>query len=220
MSTFVVYNKLVRVPAWVTDYPSFQRWANSADFPTDGRISFLNGEVWVDMSKEQFVHNQIKGEIASVLTQLVKENRLGRFFPDGYRLSNDAAELSTNPDGIFVSTRSLRAGRVRLVEGAEQGYVELSGVPDLVLEVISPGTEDKDTVTLYEQYHKAGLPEYWLVDPWGDELTFTIQRHGAKGYTPVRKQAGWQKSPALGQSFRLTQDEDEMGYPQFTLSLR
>ncbi|HZU35720.1 MAG TPA: Uma2 family endonuclease, partial [Gemmataceae bacterium] len=104
MSTMVVDTLQVHIPNWVQDHASFRRWAHSGDFPENGRISYLQGEVWVDMSKEQFRHNQLKGEIASVLTRLAKEGQLGRFFPDGYLLSHPDTELSTNPDGMSVAT--------------------------------------------------------------------------------------------------------------------
>lgn len=42
----------VRVPAWVHDLVSFQRWVRSDEFPETGRICFLDGEVWIDLSRE------------------------------------------------------------------------------------------------------------------------------------------------------------------------
>src|ERR1043166_9090707 len=136
MSTFSVDWHSVRVPSWVTDFTSFRRWVYADEFPEVGRIRFLQGEVWVDMSKEQFIHNQIKGEYASVLMQFVKRQRNGRYFPDGYLLSNTNAELSTNPDGMFAATETLRTGRAQLIQGTEIGLVELEGTPDMVLEVV------------------------------------------------------------------------------------
>jgi len=59
MSTIVVDSQTIRIPAWVTEFDSFRRWARSDEFPDHGRICFPDGEVWVDMSKEQIVsHNQ------------------------------------------------------------------------------------------------------------------------------------------------------------------
>src|SRR6266404_8614325 len=110
MSTIVLDTQLVHIPPSVGDLDSFRRWARSEEFPETGRICYLNGEVWVDMSKEQFTHNQVKGEFGSVLMPLAKRARSGRFFPDGYLLTNLAANLSTNPDGIFVLMESLRLG--------------------------------------------------------------------------------------------------------------
>ena len=173
------------------------------------------------MSKEQlFSHNQVKGEISSVLGVLVKKNRLRIFFPDGVLLSDLATDFATGPDAIFVSKESLQTNRVTMIEGADGGYVELQGVPDMVLEVVSPSSVAKDTEVLREVYWELGIEEYWLVDARGERLDFDILRHGAKGYVPVRKPGGWLRSTVFGTSFRLTRKTNEMGYPEFTLAVR
>ena len=49
-----------------------------------------------------------------------------------------------------MSHDALAPGRVRQVEGKEGGIVELEGTPDMVLEVVSDGSEKKDDQTLRE----------------------------------------------------------------------
>jgi Uma2 family endonuclease len=220
-STVVRDDQVVHIPAWVTDHDSFRRWARSDDFPEKIRVCYLAGEVWVDMSNEQFfTHNQVKGEFNRVLANLAKLGRLGRFVPDGMLLSNVEASLSAGPDGAFVTRESLDSGRIRLVEGKREGYVELEGTPEMVLEVVSPGSVTKDTVTLRELYWRAGIREFWLVDVRGERLVFDILRHGAGEYTATRKQKGWVKSAVFGKSFRLTRQTDERGDPEYTLEVR
>ena len=118
-------------------------------------------------------------------------------------LSNQAADVSTKPDGVFVATASLQASRVRLVEGMESGYVELEGTPDMVLEVVSDSSVQKDTVLLRKAYWEAGIPEYWLVDARKEPLAFDILKHGAKGYAAARKQDGWIKSAVFGKTLAV-----------------
>jgi Uma2 family endonuclease len=219
MSTIVVDRQSVHIPDSFEDLNAFRSWARSREYPDSGRICYLNGEVWIDMSKEQFSHNQIKGEMSSVLTRLAKRRR-GRFFPDGYLLSNPEANLSTNPDGIYVSEQRLSSGQVQLVAGMEEGFVELQGTPDMVLEIVSASSEEKDTIILYGLYWRAGTREYWLVDPRGDELKFTIFRRTARGYVPTRYVAGWVRSAVFSKSFRLTQHTDGFGYPEYELRVR
>ena len=173
------------------------------------------------MSKEQiFTHNQVKAKFGIVLAQLAKANRYGLYFPDGVYLSNEIANLSCRPDGCYVSRRSLRLDRVRLEEGAEEGYVELMGTPDMALEVMSPSSVRKDTVRLRELYWRAGINEYWLVDARGLPIRFAILRRTAKGYVQVPRQAGWQKSTVFGKAFKLTARDDEDGFPEYTLAIR
>jgi hypothetical protein len=133
MNTIVLYDDPVNIPGGIDDLAGFRRWVHSDDFPEAGRICFLDGRVWVDMSKEQvFTHNQLKQEFNLAIDGLVKAARLGRFFPDGVFLTNDRAQLACQPDGTFASHRSLTSGRIRLVEGDREGYLELEGTPDMV----------------------------------------------------------------------------------------
>jgi Uma2 family endonuclease len=221
MSTVVLYRESVSIPLWVKDLASFRRWAHSDEFPDSGRICYLEGSVWVDMSKEQlFTHNQVKGEYSRVLSTIALEEQEGRFFPDGVLLTNSRADLSTQPDGTYVLHRSIMSGRIRLIAGKEDGFVELDGSADMVLEVVSDSSEEKDLVTLFRQYWEANVREYWIVDARRDMLDFAIYRRGTRGYVAVRKQSGWLKSAVFGKSFRLARQHDTLGNPQFRLSVR
>jgi Uma2 family endonuclease len=221
MVTFIDEINRISIPSWVVDLESFRRWMDADDLPEDARFSYLKGEVWVDMSKEQlFSHRQVKTKLAFVLTGLVEAGQLGYSWVDGVLLSNETADISNKPDGVFVSTESVRTGRVRLVEGMEAGSVELEGSPDMVLEVVSDSSVQKDTVILREAYWEAGIREYWLVDARKEPLTFDILKHTSRGYIGTRKQDGWVKSAVFGKVFQLTQSQHALGHPAFTLAVR
>ncbi len=216
----------VRIPLWVIDLSSFRRWAKSEESPDKATVCYLSGEVWVEMSKEQvYSHNQVKTEFARVLAGLVKQRRLGRYFSDGLFLTNTEADLCAKPDGTFVSREAFAAERVRLIEGSLEGFVEIEGTPDMVLEVVSGSSVSKDTGCLRDLYWKAGIAEYWLVDCRGERVDFDILRHAASGYSATSKSAtgksaGWMESAVFGHSFLLTRQSDEMGHPEFTLESR
>jgi Uma2 family endonuclease len=211
----------VRVPEWVVDLASFRRWTDSDEFPEEGRIDYIKGEVWIDMSKEQvFSHNQSKTVFTGVLWGLVTAGKLGRYFADGVRLSNIGADLSAVPDGTFISRETMREANIQLIEGAKGGYTEIEGAPDMVLEIVSDSSVKKDTRRLLEAYWEAGIKEYWLVDVRGERLDFNIYRHAPKGYVVTRKKDGWLKSQVFGKSFRLTRREDEFGTPEYNLEVR
>lgn len=48
---------------------------------------------------------------------------------------------------------------------ARIGEQAVSGAPDLVIEVASPGTATYDRDDKRHAYERAGVPEYWIVDP-------------------------------------------------------
>lgn len=68
-----------------------------------------------------------------------------------------AAEYVPHPDLLFV-----RQERIGL-----RGWQAIEGVPDLVVEVLSPGTRTEHAAggKLWDAYEQHGLPHYWLVDP-------------------------------------------------------
>jgi hypothetical protein len=49
---FVTGSEQVDIPSWVVGFPSFRRWLHSGEFPERGKVCFINGKVWVDLSKK------------------------------------------------------------------------------------------------------------------------------------------------------------------------
>src|SRR5262249_19112027 len=126
----------------------------------------------------------------------------------------------TVPDGMFVSFESVRTGRIERLAGERHGYIEWAGTPDMVLEIVSDNSVQKDTVLLRSLYWKAGIPEYWLGDARSEPIHFSILHRGPRGYKSRRPSGGWVRSDVFDRSFRLTHENDELGDPQFTLSIR
>ncbi|HZV04286.1 MAG TPA: Uma2 family endonuclease [Gemmataceae bacterium] len=218
----VVIEENVTIPADVVDLDSFCRWATSDQFPECGQFSYLRGTIWVDFSMEElYSHNRVKTRFATVLGNLVDSLGLGMFISDGMLLRNSAADLSTEPDGMFVSYDALRSGRVRRIKRDKPGCWELDGTPEMVLEVVSDTSVHKDTKELRELYWRAGILEYWLIDAREETPSFDLLRRGRKGYTSTRKQAGgWLKSNVFDRAFQLTQTTDPLGDPLYILNVR
>jgi Uma2 family endonuclease len=216
----VVVADQVRIPSWVNDLEAFRRWAHSDAYPERGWVSFLDGEVWVDPHMEQlFTHNRVKTCYTVTVGGLIEREDRGYYFSDRCLLSNEAANLSTEPDGTFCSWQAVNEGRVRLVEGVDEGFVELEGAPDMALEVVSAFSVRKDRTILRDLYWRAKVPEYWLVDARKAPLQFDILRWTSKGYAATPRKQGWLRSRVLEHSFLLEAQTDRLGHPHYVLSV-
>jgi Uma2 family endonuclease len=218
MYTFVCDSLEVHVPRGIVDLESFRRWADTDDFPENARVWFLKGEVWVETRREPpFTHCAVKTEITAVLAGLVKREQQGRYWGAGVFVSNEAANIAGKPDGTFASREAWLAKRVRPIAGMDGGYVELEGSPDMVLEVVSHPSIRKE---LRQAYGDAGIREFWLVDVRQNPLRFDILRYTGRNCVAARSRNGWLKSAVFGRSFRLTQEPNVFGQPEYTLEVR
>jgi Uma2 family endonuclease len=214
----IVINQQFRIPTWVVDLQSFRRWAHSPDYPQRGQFSFIDGDLWADLSMERLAHNLIKSCICTYLTLLVKREGLGSFLGDRMLLTNVAAGLSTEPDGMFLSSAGLEAAKVRLENGEDS--LEVIGTPDMVLEVVSATSVDKDTLLLPQTYLKAGIGEYWIVDSRVGAPQLQIFRRGRTRYNLVKSSAGWVTSSVFSKSFRLIRKNGDHDLPEFMLGTK
>jgi Uma2 family endonuclease len=194
------------IPSTAGTFEGFRKWAHSDDYPERGRVSFINHKIFIEMSQEELeTHNKVKTAIGAGLYFVNEEIDLGELFVDGALLANPAAELLTIADGTFLKWETLESGRAHLVprRGHPQEIVEVHGSPDWVLEIVSKSSVIKDTVELRLAYHRAEIPEFWLVDARGSEIAFQVLVRRRTKYVPVPARDGWHYSPVFGRSFRL-----------------
>ncbi len=213
----------IRIPASALTLDGFRRWAKSNDFPTKGRISFIGGVVYLDMSPEELeTHNQVKTEISTVIYRLVQRSKRGRFYGDRTLVTNRPAGVSNEPDATFVSWESLESGRVHLVsEAGEEGrYMELEGSPDWVLAVVSKTSVRQDTKLMRRRYHRAKVKEYWLVDARGRSINFQLLLYRPKDYVAAPAREGWQRSEVFGCWFRLKRRKVQMSLWEYRLEVK
>ena len=214
----ILIDEIIRVPRSVGNIDAFRRWVTSSDCPAHGQFAFLAGKLCVDLNMETDFHNQIKTIITIMVGSIVLNEALGRFYGDNMLLTNRAIGLSQEPDAMFVSHARFEKGLAVLKEGSRS--TELSGSPDMALEVVSKSSVEKDTIDLMALYAKAGVAEYWLVDSTVDTPELVILRLAGGKYVAARKRDGWVKSKVFGRSFRLTCKKDAKGVSQFDLDTK
>lgn len=214
------------IPLSAQTLDGFREWALSESFPEVGRITFVDGEIIVDMSPESIEeHSAVKTEVCRVLANLVRSERLGQLHIDGVLISNKNARVSNEPDALFISRSMLQSGRLTFTaeKGRPESSKEIVGAVDWVLEIISPSSRRKDEQLLRTAYFEAGIAEYWLVDALvgaDDDVKFQILVPSSGGYIPVEPHDGWLWSVTFGCAFRLSRLRDEDGYWLYTLDMQ
>lgn len=163
--------------------PNFS-YAEYLKLPDDQRYEVLEGELAMTPAPGMD-HQGILVELTAVLHPIIRKQGLGRLFvaPFDVILSDHTV---VQPDLLFV-----RAERLAIVQ--ERGVF---GAPDLVIEILSPSTAQRDREVKRQLYGKYGVREYWILDPsartveiltqQGDGLE-TWQRYVADGilHSPI-----------------------------------
>lgn len=119
-------------------------------YQDEPRMELLNGKI-VMMSSPSVNHNRVASNIFYSFRSYLK-GKSCETFSDGvdvYLTKNDRVI----PDIMIVCDKSIIKP-----DG-------IHGAPDLVVEVLSPGTAKNDRGYKKDLYEKAGVREYWLVDP-------------------------------------------------------
>ena len=121
--------------------------------PEDKRYEILDGELCV-VPAPNIRHQTIGLKFKVALHRHVENSALGLILdaPCDIVLSQ---ENVVQPDVIFVSSE-----RLSIV-----GAANISGPPDLVIEILSPGTRTRDLEIKRKLYARFGVREYWIIDP-------------------------------------------------------
>ena len=89
---------------------------------------------------------------------------LGLLYADPFQLRLAVAAAGRAPDLMFVRTEHLDRVQEKFLDGPA----------DLVVEVLSPGTERVDRGDKFYEYQAAGVPEYWILDPVREVADFYV----------------------------------------------
>ncbi len=99
------------------------------------------------------LHQYVAGHLYMQLLQYVEKNDLGQAFVAPLDVSFNEENIF-QPDILFI-----RKGNLSII-----GEKMIEGVPDLVVEVLSPSSAYHDLRTKFRVYEQSGVQEYWIVD--------------------------------------------------------
>lgn len=130
----------------------------------DENTEWVDGEV-VPMMSVSPEHGRLTVYLTRLLGSFVEDRRLGEVFNEPINMKTGPDLPGRSPDVMFLRSEHRERITNRNIEGPA----------DLVVEVISPGTEGIDRGDKYYEYERGGVPEYWLLDPHRQVADFFVR---------------------------------------------
>lgn len=139
------------------------------NFPNGGkRHEIIDGDHCVTPSPNT-KHQRVATSLTVALGSYLRDHAIGELFVAPFDVVLSDLDV-VEPDLLYLSHARANILTDQHVRGA----------PDLVVEIVSPGTRKTDEVTKRKLYERFDVHEYWVVDP---ELeTVKVYRRGDSGF--------------------------------------
>ena len=161
--------------------------------PEQDRRELIEGDFYMAPAPN-IRHQTISLSLGLVLVNFVRNNGLGKVF-----LAQTDVVLSdlnvVQPDILYISNER----REIITEN------NISGAPDLVVEILSPSTASRDRELKLGLYARFGVREYWIVDP--DESSIQVMELGSEGYTTIKTYDSGEVESSVLPGFRIAIEE-------------
>ena len=149
-------------------------YADYAAWKGDVRYELIDGAAYA-MAAPSSVHQKVSKKIFRQLDNFLTGKPCEVYYaPLAVRLNADNFDDTVvEPDLLVVCDESKID--IRGIKGA----------PDLIIEILSPFNITHDTARKFRQYQKAGVKEYWIVDPIRRTVEVYILKNGKYGVGSV-----------------------------------
>jgi Uma2 family endonuclease len=117
-------------------------------------VEWVDGEVIIYMPPI-YVHQNLVSFLHRLLGPFIQAFGLGISILAPFEVKLWPGGPAREPDIIFIGADNLDILTAKKIEGA----------PDLLIEIISPGSVTEDRIRKFSQYEQAGVREYWVIDP-------------------------------------------------------
>lgn len=135
-------------------------YAEFMNSPTDERYEVIDGILY-NMTPAPTPRHQ------HIITQLATD--FGTYFRKSKKCQVFVAQIDVClSEGTKDPTQIYEWVQPDLVVVCDQTKIDqqkIIGVPDIVIEVLSPSTAKKDRKIKFNRYQLARIPQYWIIDP-------------------------------------------------------
>ncbi len=144
-------------PTQTKKQPAQGQWSydDYLNLPDDGqRYEIIEGVLHIS-NAPSFYHQFTIIKLVFQFEQFVAKNNLGIVLTAPFEVHLSETTRPVQPDILFFKADKWPGGDIKFFEGA----------PDLIVEVISPGSVRRDRIIKFGVYEKTGVSEYWVADP-------------------------------------------------------
>lgn len=153
----------------------------------DGRWELIQGIAFDMTPAPSLEHQRVNGRLHAAIFNALEEARR--------RTGGGECEVFVAPVDVFLLSGVVQPDLVVVCDPAKKSPRGIEGAPDLVVEILSPGTERKDLTTKRWLYEAAGVPEYVIVYP--EERRAELLQLGANGLYQTVSRVEWGSVLAL-----------------------
>ena len=115
-------------------------------------------------------HANVISNLVTIIGSYVSIKRLGVVTAGNFDVNFPDGNIF-RPDFVFVNAENAK----KLLS---KRSTSLKGVPDMVAEIFSRSTMKRDVGIKKEVYERNGVREYWIIDPWRENVDVYLLRDG------------------------------------------
>jgi len=143
------------------DFSKKYTYADYLTWQFNERVELIRGHIFKMSPAPNMYHQKISGNLYGLIWSFLKGKKCQAFSaPFDVRLPLLPKRIKDNKiDTVIQPDITIICDENKL---DQQGCI---GVPDLVIEVLSPGNTKREMRDKFNLYENAQIPEYWLVDP-------------------------------------------------------
>lgn len=152
------------------EWPPQDKWTydDYRRLPDDGwRYEVIEGELYMSPAPEP-IHQEYGGEMFAALRDFGKKHNAGKAYMAPIDVILPDLASPVQPDVLFIVKNRLHIVKRGRIEGA----------PDIIVEILSPSNWIIDRREKFDIYAKAGVREYWIVNPMVRTIELFVLREG------------------------------------------
>jgi Uma2 family endonuclease len=161
-----------------TEYGKYS-YADYLSWQMDEMVEIIKGKVFKSAAAApRRIHQKVS---------LIISNKIFNF------LENKSCEVYTAPFDVRLPIKSKKNEDIFTVvqpdicvvcDQSKLDEAGCIGAPDLIIEILSPGSNRKELKYKYEVYEESGVKEYWVIHP--NEQTLLVYTLSSRKYVPSR----------------------------------